>query len=164
MKLNQIVFIFLVLVLSSCISAGKNYNSNQNIFKIIYESQNNYYQKNIINKADFKPIIDFACSGRCILYKDLNLYFIPNKQYILLEGFVNSNGRYAGILFNDSLAIAYCKTEKDGWQILKIDSKNEDSLVKFTGINKIIIKKISSWDIDYINNLKNSVGNAVSDG
>jgi hypothetical protein len=153
-----------LITIFSCNITNKAYQHNERLFEMIYKSQKKYYNDKIVNKEDFRPIINFAYRGRKNLYTKHNFFFNEADNYILLEGFVNSNGRYVGIIFYDSVAAFYNNYENTGWQFLRLDKINEDSLVHASGINKNIIRRVRNWDTSYINELKHKVGNVVIDG
>ena len=130
----------------------------------IYANQKSYFDNVINNKTDFKPIIDFASRGRAKLYKANNFSFDRPTQYILLEGFINSDGAYSGIVLYDDIAIGYSNRKAGGWNFFKFNTSNSDTLQLATDISRSVVDRIHVWDTTYINRLKHSVGSIVSDG
>lgn len=161
---KRFIYILVITIFSSCSSSQKSQRYNQDMLEKIYESQKNYFNTSIDNKLDFKPIIDFASKGRSNLYKENKFSFEKPAKYILLEGFVNSNGRYTGILLYDNIALAYNNSQTKGWQFFIVNVRNTDSLEHVTGISQTVISRVATWDTVYINQLKRSVGSVVADG
>jgi hypothetical protein len=155
-------FAFAILISFSASHHG--YGNNQGMLSMIYVNQKRYFDNVISNKLDFKPIIDFASSGRARLYKANGFSFDRSTQYILLEGFVHSNGKYSGIMIYDDIAIGYYNSIKEGWSFFKFNTSNSDTLQLATGIPRSVIDKIHVWDTTFVNGLKHSVGSIVSDG
>jgi hypothetical protein len=163
--------IFLLALSFFCIAAQKPATGDHmiltaggRVLEELFKNQKNYYDHYIGNKPDFKAIIAFASGGRQRLYANQHFSLEKPGIYILLEGFSPSTGHYTGMVLCDDHAVAYRNTASTGWKFWQIDHNSNDSLERLTFIGRNIIDKVAHWDTAYINELKRSVGNTVSDG
>jgi hypothetical protein len=131
-------------MLFACSVFKKTYQNNRMLLEMIYKNQKEYYDSEIVNKADFSPLIGFASKGRKDIYANCHFSFVGSGKYILLKGVVNSSGRYAGIVFSDSATLLYTHSTVNRWQFLRFSNSSEDSLMQATGIGKNIIHRVKN--------------------
>jgi len=163
MKIKNYIIIICVLFTSAPIYIiGQG---NTSVFRGIYDSQMRYFKDSLDSYSFYKQIVDFGKKSRQKLYEAHHINISTLKTCIILEGNSNAGGVYTGILFEDGKEIAYMHNPDKGWQFSFFKKSEFDSLSSFTGIGLVIINKVSSWDIGYINKQKHTVGGTgVSDG
>jgi hypothetical protein len=158
----KFVLYTILITLVSCRASKSVYKTNEGILSAVYENEKKYFDDKIQNKADYKPLIEFASKGRYELYKANKVELEKLNKFVILEGFLSSNGMFVGMLMSDTATLYYKKNGSTNWQFSPID--NNKNIEEQTGIRKDIINKIKNWDTTYIINLKQKVGSTVNDG
>jgi hypothetical protein len=137
-------------------------DSKDDLMKLVYKDQKLYYDRYIGDNPDYNSIVSFGSKGRNELYQKHGVQPSLLKDFIILEGFSSGWGDYRGLLMSDRESYFYRNNASDKWELrlVRLDSDIE----KETGIKKVVIDRVRSWDTLYINNRKKQLGSSVLDG
>lgn len=161
MKRYTIALIIFCFFLSSCVAQKTSTNFDQ-ILEEVYKSQVDTYN-NISGKENYKSIVNFGKQERLNVFKPIKS-LLESDDFFILEGFKPAWGEFVGLIWNKKSAYSYRRSSKNRkLEIKKITLPNND-FRNFSDIDYFIIKKVIDWDVNYIHNLKNSIGMGVSDG
>lgn len=159
--MRKLLFIvcFLMLMTSCKI---KQAGRDEDILTAVYKNQKFHYDQKMINKDEYKSIIDFSAKRRREIYRRNNIK-LTSQDFIILEGYSVGWGKYLGVLISNSGSYTYTTDSSGNYAVepVNIESKDIETL---TGIRRIIIDKIKSWDTLYINEEEKKMGNYVQDG
>jgi len=129
----------------------------------IYKKQNDYYNKNIIEKEDYVSIINFAKIRRVKLYQQMNIRLDTVSEFKILEGYSPAWGTFRGIVWSKYFAYSYEELSgKNSLKFERIDTKDISQAI--SGVNPTIVDLVKNWDISEIKKRKAMIGNQVNDG
>lgn len=143
------------MLIGSCSSSNPN-----KLLKRVYKDQLAYYKSQIDVKADYVSIINFAKQERTSVLRQAGR-IVESSNFKLLEGFNPGWGNFIGFIWNDQEAYVYHRSSNDPklkFEKIAIESTSQ----KY--IDPSILKKVDTWDVQFISSLKGQLGADVVDG